>query len=98
MIGYSGYFFRPLEAPNAQARKLNPRPLRCLPSGGQSGANNSGRFVIEGTLQDPSAVVKARRALPLDGNEGGAAEYIIPNPIESGAVRVDRVSGVNPEF
>jgi len=29
MIGYSGYFFRPLEAPNAQARKLNPRPLRC---------------------------------------------------------------------
>ena len=76
----------------------NYRVTAGLPSGGQSGANNSGRFVIEGTLQDPSAVVKARRALPLDGNEGGAAEFIIPNPIESGAVRVDRVSGVNPEF
>jgi hypothetical protein len=48
--------------------------------------------------QDPSAVVKTRRALKLDGNQGATPEYIIPNPFDSGAVRVDRVSGVNPEF
>jgi RHS repeat-associated protein len=76
----------------------NFRNAAGLPSGGASGANNSGRFVIEGTLQDPSAVVKVRSALPLDGNAGGVAEYVIPNPIRSGAVTVDRVSGVNPEF
>jgi RHS repeat-associated protein len=76
----------------------NFRDTGGLPSGGPSGAHNSGRFVIEGTLEDPSAVVKIRRALSLDGQHGGAAEYIIPNPIDSGAVTVDRVSGVNPEF
>src|SRR5690606_17656983 len=69
----------------------NFREAAGLPSGGPSGASNSGQFVVEGTLQDPSAVVKIRRALPLDGNRGGAIEYVIPNPIESGAVRVDHV-------
>ena len=39
-----------------------------------------------------------RTAEALDGNRGGITEYIIPNALESGAVRVDRVSGVNPEF
>ena len=36
--------------------------------------------------------------LPLDGNAGSLPEYIIPKWLDSGAVRVDRVSGVNPEF
>ena len=69
-----------------------------LPSGGVSGANNTGRFVIEGTIQDAGAVVKVRPALPLDGNAGGLPEYIIPNGAQSGAIRVDRVSGVNPQL
>jgi hypothetical protein len=81
-------------------------PLACtdcradagLPSGGASGFTNSGQFVIEGTLINPSAVVVTRSALPLDGHPGGIPEYIIPNAIESGAVRADGVSGVNPEF
>jgi hypothetical protein len=74
------------------------RDIAGLPSGGASGYNNTGRFVIEGTLTDPSAVVLQREALPLDGMKGGLPEYIIPHGIESGAVQVDRVSGVNPEF
>jgi hypothetical protein len=47
---------------------------------------------------DPTKVVQTRTALPLDGNLGGIPEYIIPNALDNGAVRVDRVSGVNPEF
>ena len=49
-------------------------------------------------LSLPSVVGSTLGALALDGNQGGATEYIIPNPIDSGAVRVDRVSGANPEF
>lgn len=76
----------------------NYRDVAGLPSGGESGATNSGRFVIEGTLQDPSAVVLTREALPLDGTSGGIPEYIVPGWQDSGAITVDRVSGVNPEF
>ncbi|MTD56098.1 hypothetical protein [Amycolatopsis pithecellobii] len=74
------------------------RDAAGLPSGGASGANNTGRFVIEGTLTDPSAVVLRRSALPLDGMKGGITEYIIPNWLENGSVQITRVSGVNPEF
>ncbi|MDM7890087.1 DUF6531 domain-containing protein [Curtobacterium caseinilyticum] len=76
------------------------RDIAGLPSGrAESGySTNSGRFLIEGTLLDPDAVVLTREALPLDGNRGGLDEYIIPHGIENGAIRVDNVSGVNPEF
>jgi RHS repeat-associated protein len=74
------------------------RDAAGLPSGGASGATNTGRFVIEGTLTDPSAVVLQRSALPLDGMKGGLPEYIIPNWLENGSVVIRRVSGVNPEF
>lgn len=76
----------------------NYRDAAGLPSGGASGINNSGRFVIEGTIKDPSKIVKTRSALEFDGNAGGLPEYVIPNWMENGAVRIDRVSGVNPEF
>ena len=85
-------------SPTNPADASNYRNAAGLPSGGASGANNTGQFVIEGTLTDPSKVVKTRSALPLDGNQGGLPEYIIPNALDNGAVRVDRVSGVNPEF
>jgi RHS repeat-associated protein len=77
---------------------LNFRDAAGLPSGGASGATNTGRFIIEGTVQDPSKMVLSRRALPLDGTTGGLPEYIFPNWRENGAIRVDRVMGVNPEF
>jgi hypothetical protein len=78
----------------------NYRDAAGLPSGGveSGGALNSGRFVIEGTLMQPSSVVVVRSALPLDGHPGGTAEYIIPNGIDSGVIRVYGVSGVNAEF
>lgn len=74
------------------------RIVAGLPSGGASGFNNTGRFVIEGTLCDPSKVVRVRSALSLDGNVGGLREYIIPQWMENGSVIVDNVSGVNPDF
>jgi hypothetical protein len=54
--------------------------------------------VIEGELVDPSKVVLRRNALPLDGMSGGVPEYIIPSWLDNGAIRITRVSGVNPEF
>ncbi|BCJ37006.1 hypothetical protein Athai_45090 [Actinocatenispora thailandica] len=74
------------------------RDAAGLPSGGASGATNTGQFVIEGTLNDPTAVVLRRSALPLDGMKGGLTEYIIPNWMETGPITVNRVSGVNPGF
>lgn len=76
----------------------NYRNKAGLPSGGESGAVNTGQFVIQGTVEDASKCVSSRKALPLDGNKGGLNEYIIPKAIESGAVKVTNVSGVNPEF
>ncbi len=76
----------------------NYRDAAGLPSGGASGANNTGRFVIEGILEDPAAVVAQRSALPLDGMKGGLSECIIPNWLENGSISLRRVSGVNPEF
>jgi RHS repeat-associated protein len=76
----------------------NFRDAAGLPSGGASGATNTGQFVIQATLNDPSAVVLQRSAGALDGMKGGLPEYIIPNWMENGAVTIQRVSGVNPEF
>ncbi|NOY84050.1 MAG: hypothetical protein GXO96_04355 [Nitrospirae bacterium] len=56
---------------------------------------NSGRFVTEGTLKDTRGVTQ-REALSLHGNKGGLDEVVVPKPGEQ--IRVDRVSGVNPEF
>ena len=78
----------------------NYRDAAGLPTGGaeSGGSLNSGRFVIEGRLMDPDAVVLVRDALPLDGNTGGIPEYIIPGGLDNGAIQIERVSGVNPEF
>ncbi|UJP40227.1 Hint domain-containing protein [Cellulomonas palmilytica] len=76
----------------------NYRDAAGLPSGGASGATNTGQFVIEGTLNDPAAVVLQRSALPLDGMKVGVPEYIVPNWLENGSITINRVSGVNPGF
>jgi hypothetical protein len=60
--------------------------------------SNTGRFVIEGTLQDPGKVVKIRRADPLDGNAGGLPEYIIRDWLNNGGIKIDNIGGVNPEY
>jgi hypothetical protein len=87
-------------SPSHPGSVANYRDVAGLPSGKTAPDHsvNSGQFLLEGTLRDPSAVVKTRAALPLDGNRGGLDEYIIPNGIEKGAIQLDRVSGINPEF
>lgn len=78
---------------------INPRRVTGfrdkagLPSGGASGYNNTGRFVVDGIV-DNRNIVGSQRAIPLDGNRGGLPEYFI----EPGNVMIKRVSGVNPEF
>lgn len=56
---------------------------------------NSGRFVTEGTLTNTKGVAQ-RDALSVHGNKGGLGELVVPNPGKQ--IRVDRVSGANPEF
>ena len=56
---------------------------------------NSGRFVTEGTLTNTKGVAQ-RDALSLHGNKGGLDELVVPDPAKQ--IRVDRVSGANPEF
>ena len=71
----------------------NFRDAAGLPSGGASGSNNTGRFVVEGTVKNRN-IMRVKSADPLDGNRGGLPEYII-NPKN---VQIKRVSGVNPQF
>jgi RHS repeat-associated protein len=58
-------------------------------------AMNTGRFVIEGRITNPTGI-KLGPASPLHGNRGGLPEYKIPDAASQ--VHVERVSGVNPEF
>ena len=56
----------------------NYRNKAGLPSGGESGFNNTADFMIKGEVKTQN-VIKKRAALPLDGNKGGLPECII-NP------------------
>ncbi|MEE6272338.1 hypothetical protein [Georgenia wangjunii] len=57
----------------------NPRQLLGLPD-----VNTADNLLIA-RVTDPDAVVLQRHALPLDGNPGGAPEYIIPGGGADGA-------------
>lgn len=71
------------------------RDAAGLPSGGaESGAINTGQFVIEGTV-DPANIIDKYPARPLDGNKGGGVPEYIINPAH---VNKTRVSGANPPF
>ena len=56
---------------------------------------NTGRFVSEGRLTSTEGV-RTRGALELHGNKGGLDEVLVPDP--SKQIRLERVSGVNPEY
>lgn len=56
---------------------------------------NSGRFIIQGTLNS-TAGVTTRAALRIGSNAGGLPEILIPKA--SAQVDVLRVMGVNPPF
>ncbi len=79
--------------PKNTGKVSNYRDVAGLPSGGASGANNTGRFVIKGTANYRD-IIKSRTAIPLDKNKGGLLEYII----DPKNVTIKKVSGVNPEF
>jgi RHS repeat-associated protein len=73
----------------------NYREAAGLPSGGESGAYNRGRFVSVGTVNNASEI-RVRQALSLDGQAGGLPEYTVPNPREQ--IHLTGVYGVNPEY
>ena len=58
-------------------------------------AENAGRFVLEGILNNTRGVT-FRPALPGAGGPGGLPELVIPNAAKQ--VTVTRVSGVTPPF
>lgn len=70
-----GYSYTPVDPRTVD----NFRNEAGLPSGGESGYNNSGVFLIEGHVR-PYNIIIRRDALPLDGNAGGLPEFII-NPL-----------------
>jgi hypothetical protein len=73
----------------------NYRATAGLPSGRESMAYNTGRFVVVGILTDPSGVT-VRNALAVDGNPGGLLEWKIPNPATQ--IEIVGVYGVNPPY
>ena len=73
----------------------NYRQAAGLPSGGESGSYNAGRFVSIGTISDFNGI-RARSALALDQQSGGLAEFVIPNPKIQ--VDLEGVYGVNPPY
>ena len=70
------------------ASMTNPRAELGLPN------QNPARFVIRARLNNPADVKLVRRALPLDGQPGGAPEFIIPDAEEK--LTLLEVYGVNP--
>ena len=86
-----GYSWSPVDP----STEPNYRRAAGLPSGGKSGAYNAGRFVSEGIINDPSGI-RVRRALALDGNPGGLAEFLVPDPRVQ--ITLTGVSGVNPSY
>lgn len=73
----------------------NYREAAGLPSGGESGAFNAGRFVSEGIINDASGI-QVRQALSVDGKPGGLVEFVVPNPEVQ--ITLIGVYGVNPPY
>ncbi|MBF0489640.1 MAG: M48 family metalloprotease [Candidatus Omnitrophica bacterium] len=71
----------------------NPRSKLGLPT--VEGFRNEGRFVIEGRIVNIKGI-KVKSADELHGNPGKETEYLVPNP--ESQIKIERVSGVNPEF
>jgi RHS repeat-associated protein len=85
----AGFSWTPVDPGNVS----NFRQSAGLPSGGKSGAMNTGQYVIEGTVENSDIMIR-RPAEALDGNMGGLPEYLI----DPEKVNINRVSGANPAF
>jgi hypothetical protein len=73
----------------------NFREAAGLPSGGESGAYNTGRFVSVGIITDASGI-QVRQALSVDNKPGGLPEFVVPNP--QAQITLIGVYGVNPPY
>jgi hypothetical protein len=73
---------------------INPNSLANYRNAAGLPNVNTGRFVIEGTVKESNILLR-RSALPWDGNKGGLMEYVIKDPTK---IKLNRVSGVNPQF
>ncbi len=67
-----GYSWTPKNPTNVK----NFRDVAGLPSGKESGANNSANFMIKGKV-NPKSILEKKTADPLDGNKGGLPEFKI---------------------
>jgi hypothetical protein len=83
--GPNGHSWTPVDPTTLE----NPRDALGLPNG------NSGEYLTTGKVLDWTGVA-GRRALPLDGNNGGAPEYLFPDP--EGQIRPVGTRSLNPPF
>ncbi|MBC7251432.1 MAG: RHS repeat-associated core domain-containing protein [Anaerolineae bacterium] len=71
------------------------REAAGLPSGGETGAYNTGRFVSVGIITDASGI-QVRQALSVDNKPDGLPEFVVPNPQTQ--ITLIGVYGVNPPY
>jgi RHS repeat-associated protein len=74
---------------------VDPRTVENFRDAAGLPNQNSGRFVSEGILRDPTGV-QFKAADPLHGNRGGLPEVVVPNP--AGQIDLTNVQGLNPEL
>ena len=74
---------------NRSRTLANPRDALGLPN------VNSGEYLTIGPVKDWTGVA-GRRALPLDGTNGGAPEYLFPDP--QGQIQHVSTQSLNPPF
>ena len=59
---------------------------------------NTGEKMVIGIVTDASRVKLKRKALSLDGNRGGLPEYVIPDPYDSGGIKIISIEDLDPNL
>jgi len=75
---------------------VNPNTVNDFRTAAGLFPQNTGRFVIEGTITDTTGITVDGAAAGPSGVGGGLTQVIIPNPEEQ--LIINQVSGVNPPF
>ncbi len=74
---------------------VNPAEVAGFRAAAGLPVENTGRFVIEGVLQDATGVQVGRAAAGA-GGRGGIPEFLVPAPAKQ--IQIINVSGANPPF
>ena len=79
---------------------VESRQIRTMTIGGSAdvGVSIGGDLTVDIDTKDLDISISGAKSSGTGGNTRGLNEYIIPNAVQSGAVKVTNVSGVNPEF